>query len=150
MEDWIRNVEHLTGTDYDDEPCPLLEEFESDDSPNSLIRRTDAFLNRTDASVEVIHEIRDHCITDVLEKMVEKIVATWRKDVVSVEAQYAIEDASKLMTGKTYFIVCCIFGKMLRSEKWVVHQEEIFKAVNSILLAVITVAKSSSQTKEFC
>ena len=79
MEDWIRNVEHLMGADYYDEPCPLLEEeFESDNSPNSLIGRTDAFLNQTDASDEVIHEIRDHYITDVLEKTVEKIVAKAR------------------------------------------------------------------------
>ena len=45
------------------------------------------------------------------------------------------------MRRKTYFIVCCIFGKMLRSKKWVVHHEEIFKAVNSFLLAIIAVSK---------
>eukprot|EP00984_Skeletonema_dohrnii_P006022 scaffold2130_cov106-Skeletonema_dohrnii-CCMP3373.AAC.9 len=100
MEDWIRNVEDLMGTDYDDEPCPLLEEFEGDTSPHSLRKRTDAFLKRTDASDKVIHEIRDHLINDVLGKTVEKIVDTWRHDEVSVRAQRALTQEKHLMNRK--------------------------------------------------
>jgi len=139
MEDWIRNVEDLMGTDYDDEPCPLLEEFEGDTSPHSLRTRTDAFLKRTDASDEVIHEIRDHLINDVLGKTVEKIFDTWRNG--EVRAQRALTEEQQLMNRKTYFNVGCIFGKMLRSPKWRVHHEEIFNASNAFLLAIITVAK---------
>jgi hypothetical protein len=93
MEDWIRHAEDLMGTDCDGEPCPLLEEFEEDDSPRSLRKRTDAFLKKTNDSDEVIHEIRDHLINDVLGRTVEKIVNTWgRIPGASARAQREIEE----------------------------------------------------------
>lgn len=45
------------------------------------------------------------------------------------------------MCRKAHFIVGCIFGKMLRSEKWVGHHQEVFKAVIAVLRALIPIAK---------
>ncbi len=139
MEDWIRYAETLEGTDEDGEPYHLLEDYEYDDSPGSLRERTDDLLHRAEASDKLIHEIRDHLINDVLGKTVKEIVDTWGI-FPSAGAQRSMGQKVDLMGRKACFIVGCIYGNILRSEKWMDFHQEVFKSVNAVLLAIFAFA----------
>lgn len=135
MEDWIRKVETLEGPDEYGNPFPLLEDYEMDDSPNSLQRRAAAFLRRVEANDVLIHEIRDHLINDVLGNTVKEIASAWGCPHNGVMSN------TDLLSTKVCFLVSCFYCEMLGSEKWSDFHQEIYKSINTVLLAILEFAK---------
>ena len=154
LEDWIFLVETLTDEDgelllskFDDEENEeeYSEEYTDSEIPrraNTLKNRLEEFLGRAVPDQNFIDDLQNHA-TNTMGIAISRIIQTWSLPTITPDAQRSLSEHTSIMTQKVNFLVT-IYKKMLESNKWKKLHMSIYKAVNNILLKIITLAEQYS------